>query len=69
MERPGADRQAAGIDYDALIAEILSGAIRRYKERERERRTGSRSLDLEARQRMVRRRFRRRRPERCGVRK
>jgi len=38
--------KAAGIDYDALIAEILSGAIRRYKERERERRTGSRSLDL-----------------------
>jgi len=38
--------KAAGIEYDALIAEILSGAIRRYKERERERRTGSRSLDL-----------------------
>jgi len=30
--------QAAGIEYNALIAEILSGAIRRYKERERERR-------------------------------
>ena len=38
--------KAAGIEYDALIAEILSGAIRRYKERERERRTGSRPLDL-----------------------
>jgi D-alanine-D-alanine ligase len=38
--------KAAGIEYDALIAEILSGAIRRYKERERERRTGSRALDL-----------------------
>jgi len=37
--------KAAGIEYDALIAEILSGAIRRYKERERERRTGARSLD------------------------
>jgi D-alanine-D-alanine ligase len=31
--------KAAGIEYNALIAEILSGAIRRYKERERERRT------------------------------
>jgi D-alanine-D-alanine ligase len=31
--------QAAGIEYNALIAEILSGAIRRYKERERERRS------------------------------
>jgi D-alanine-D-alanine ligase len=31
--------KAAGIEYDALIAEILSGAIRRYKERERERRS------------------------------
>jgi D-alanine-D-alanine ligase len=30
--------KAAGIEYDALIAEILSGAIRRYKEREREKR-------------------------------
>jgi len=38
--------KAAGIEYDALIAEILSGAIRRYKERERERRTGLRPLDL-----------------------
>jgi len=38
--------KAAGIEYDALIAEILSGAIRRYKERERERRTGARPLDL-----------------------
>ena len=38
--------KAAGIEYDALIAEILSGAIRRYKERERERRTGARALDL-----------------------
>jgi D-alanine-D-alanine ligase len=31
--------RAAGIEYPALIAEILSGAIRRYKERERERRS------------------------------
>jgi len=38
--------KAAGIEYDALIAEILSGAIRRYKERERERRTGARSRGL-----------------------
>ncbi|MFL5369636.1 MAG: ATP-grasp domain-containing protein [Myxococcales bacterium] len=30
--------KAAGIEYNALLAEILSGAIRRYKERERERR-------------------------------
>ena len=30
--------KAAGIDYQALIAEILSGAIRRYKDRARERR-------------------------------
>jgi D-alanine-D-alanine ligase len=34
--------KAAGIEYNALIAEILSGAIRRYKERERERRTETR---------------------------
>jgi len=34
--------KAAGIEYDALIAEILSGAIRRYKERERERRSEAR---------------------------
>jgi D-alanine-D-alanine ligase len=31
--------KAAGIEYNALIAEILSGAIRRYKERERARRS------------------------------
>lgn len=31
--------RAAGIEYNALISEILSGAIRRYKERERERRS------------------------------
>ena len=30
--------KAEGLEYNALIAEILSGAIRRYKERERERR-------------------------------
>jgi D-alanine-D-alanine ligase len=30
--------KAAGIEYNALISEILSGAIRRYKERERENR-------------------------------
>ena len=34
--------KAAGIEYNALIAEILSGAIRRYKERERERRSETR---------------------------
>jgi D-alanine-D-alanine ligase len=34
--------KAAGIEYHALIAEILSGAIRRYKERERERRESAR---------------------------
>ncbi len=37
--------KAAGIEYDALIAEILSGAIRRYKEREREKRTEARGPD------------------------
>jgi D-alanine-D-alanine ligase len=35
--------KATGIEYDALIAEILSGAIRRYKERERERRETTRA--------------------------
>lgn len=35
--------KAAGIEYNALISEILSGAIRRYKERERERRTEARA--------------------------
>ena len=35
--------KAAGIEYHELIAEILSGAIRRYKERERERRIGARA--------------------------
>src|SRR5437588_2196980 len=34
--------EAAGLEYSALISEILSGAIRRYKERERERRSESR---------------------------
>src|SRR5256885_5397801 len=34
--------KAAGIEYNALISEILSGAIRRYKERERERRESAR---------------------------
>ena len=34
--------KAAGIEYNALISEILSGAIRRYKERERERRSEAR---------------------------
>jgi D-alanine-D-alanine ligase len=38
--------KAAGIEYNALIAEILSGAIRRYKERERERRTEARPLEV-----------------------
>ncbi len=37
--------RAAGIEYNALIAEILSGAIRRYKERERERRTEMRPAE------------------------
>ena len=37
--------KAADIEYNALIAEILSGAIRRYKERERERRTEARGSD------------------------
>jgi D-alanine-D-alanine ligase len=39
--------KAAGIEYNALIAEILSGAIRRYKERERERRTEMRPADAQ----------------------
>jgi D-alanine-D-alanine ligase len=38
--------KAAGIEYNALIAEILSGAIRRYKERERERRSEARPPEL-----------------------
>lgn len=38
--------KAAGIEYNALINEILSGAIRRYKERERERRTEGRTTSL-----------------------
>ena len=37
--------KAAGIEYNALIAEILSGAIRRYKEREREKRSEARAPD------------------------
>src|ERR671936_1667916 len=36
--------KAAGIEYKELIAEILSGAIRRYKERERERRESQRGV-------------------------
>ncbi len=36
--------KAAGIEYNALISEILSGAIRRYKERERERRSEARTM-------------------------
>ena len=36
--------KAAGIEYNALIAEILSGAIRRYKEREREKRETQRGI-------------------------
>jgi D-alanine-D-alanine ligase len=35
--------KAAGIEYNALISEILSGAVRRYKERERERRSEMRA--------------------------
>src|SRR5438874_1722415 len=34
--------KAAGLEYPARISEILSGAIRRYKERERERRESER---------------------------
>jgi len=37
---------AAGIEYNGLINEILSGAIRRYKERERERREQGRAVAL-----------------------
>ncbi|HET9036097.1 MAG TPA: D-alanine--D-alanine ligase, partial [Myxococcaceae bacterium] len=33
--------QGAGMDYRALIGEILSGAIRRYKEREQSRRAAA----------------------------
>src|SRR5436309_1277491 len=36
--------KAAGMEYNALIADILSGAIRRYKERERERRESERGI-------------------------
>ncbi len=38
--------KAAGIEYNALINEILSGAIRRYKERERERKNEGRGAAL-----------------------
>lgn len=41
--------RAAGIEYNALIAEILSGAFRRYKERERERRSEARTPGEQAR--------------------
>jgi D-alanine-D-alanine ligase len=40
--------QAAGIEYRALIGEILSCAIRRYQERERERRREKAAADREA---------------------
>ncbi len=40
--------QAAGIDYRALIGEILSFAIRRYQERERERERARRAAVREA---------------------
>jgi D-alanine-D-alanine ligase len=40
--------QAAGIDYRSLIGEILSFAIRRYQERERERRRAARAAGGEA---------------------
>ena len=40
--------KAAGIEYHPLIAEILSGAIRRYKERERERRSEARGPESKA---------------------
>ncbi|HEU4383708.1 MAG TPA: ATP-grasp domain-containing protein [Anaeromyxobacteraceae bacterium] len=39
--------QAAGIDYRALIGEILSFAIRRHQERERERRRAARVASVE----------------------
>ncbi|MBI5545626.1 MAG: ATP-grasp domain-containing protein [Deltaproteobacteria bacterium] len=35
--------QAAGMDYRTLVGEIMSGAVRRYKERERERRAAERA--------------------------
>ena len=38
--------KAAGIEYNTLISEILSGAIRRYKERERERRESQRGVPV-----------------------
>jgi D-alanine-D-alanine ligase len=38
---------AAGMDYRTLIGEILAGAIRRYKERERERRARVRAGDID----------------------
>jgi len=38
--------KAAGIEYNALISEILSGAFRRYKERERERRSEMRAPEV-----------------------
>ncbi len=37
--------QAAGMDYRTLIGEILAGSIRRYKERERERRAHAREVE------------------------
>src|SRR5438128_412134 len=40
--------KATGIEYNALISEILSGAIRRYKERERERREEARGIGAAA---------------------
>jgi D-alanine-D-alanine ligase len=40
--------KAAGLEYNALINEILSGAIRRYKEREREKREEARASGFAA---------------------
>jgi D-alanine-D-alanine ligase len=42
--------QAAGIEYRALIGEILSFAIRRYQERERERERARRALAAASRE-------------------
>ena len=38
--------QGAGMDYRTLIGEIMSGAIRRYKEREARRAAGTETAQL-----------------------
>ena len=42
VQRPVLIAKVAGMDYRTLIGEILAGAFRRYKERERERRNEAR---------------------------